>query len=380
MTSDPPARTGSRYSRLARGERLSRFEFIGALVFIVGLIVVDVVGLIASGGAAAVDTLFSIATTLVFLLFLRWPGWGSAALAALFALSFLLGLQAQVLVGAAIAVGLILRLGWTALVLAYAAGFLVASAIVAFVEPPGGVNLGLYLILAAVAGVLGFALRAAGARGRRLEEELAAQEEREHQAVLAERRWIAGELHDSIAHHLTVVALHAQMLDDESTRPASQEVIRGATKKAMADLRFVIDLADDGPRATGDPAGDLASAIAEAGEEFAAAGHAVRTDGDPRDERLPRIADIVLGRIMRESATNVLKYAGSGEVSILLDVDDDHARLRVRSPLPDATRPEISSGRTGLRRMAERVLGASGAFEAGPDDGHWVVSARLPIT
>lgn len=379
MTSDPPARTGSRHTRLARGERLSRFEFIGAFVFIVGLVVVDIVGLIASGGASVVDTLFSIATTLVFLLFLRWPAWAGLALAVLFALSFPLGLQAQVLVGAAIAGGLILRLGWTALVLGYAAGFLVASAIVAFVEPPGGVNLGLYLILAAVAGVLGFALRAAGARGRRLEEELAAQEEREREAVLAERRWIAGELHDSIAHHLTVVALHAQMLDDDTTRPSSQEVIRGATKKAMADLRFVIDLADDGPRAAGDPAGDLATAIAEAGEEFAAAGHPVRTDGDPRDERLPRIADIVLGRIMRESATNVLKYAGPGEVSILLDVDDDHARLRVRSPLPATARPEISSSRTGLRRMAERVLGASGAFDAGPDAGHWVVSARLPL-
>ncbi|WP_214443650.1 histidine kinase, partial [Mycobacterium tuberculosis] len=110
-------------------------------------------------------------------------------------------------------------------------------------------NVGIYLIFATAAGAVGLALRLAFARGRRLEHELEAAAEQEKEAVLAERRWIAGELHDSIAHHLTVVSLHVQMLEDPDTSDGSREAIRVAARKAMTDLRFVIDLADDGPRA-----------------------------------------------------------------------------------------------------------------------------------
>ena len=82
---------------------------------------------------------------------------------------------------------------------------------------------------------------------------------------------------------------------------------------------------------------------------------------------------------MRESATNILKYAGPGEVQIHLDVDDEIALLTLRSPLPTTPRRELSSSRTGLGRMAERVMGASGEFSAGEVEGSWVVSARLPV-
>jgi signal transduction histidine kinase len=141
----------------------------------------------------------------------------------------------------------------------------------------------------------------------------------------------------------------------------------------------VIDLADDGPRASGMPAGDLAASIAEATEEFESAGQTVLLVGDPADERIPRAAEIIFARIMRESATNVLKYAGQGQVEIRLDVTDDAAGLTVASPLSATPRRELSSSRTGIGRMAERVLGASGEFSAGEVDGRWVVSAHLPI-
>jgi signal transduction histidine kinase len=245
----------------------------------------------------------------------------------------------------------------------YAGVYLVATGTVAYGDLGTPVNVGIYLIIATVAGAIGFALRVASARGHRLEEKLALQAEQEKEAVLAERRWIAGELHDSIAHHLTVVALHVQMLDDPAISRDSQEAIRSAAKKAMADLRFVIELADDGPRAS----------VVQTG------GHPVITEGDPADERLPRIAEIVLARIVRESATNILKHAGQGEVHIDLDVDDESAALSIRSPLPATPRRDLPSSGTGLNRMAERVIGASGAFSAQADDGDWRVSAKLPI-
>ena len=379
MAFDQSAGESTDALRLGRGEKLSNVERIVILVIIAITVALDVIALITTPGGNPLGLLVSIASTASFALYLWNPLIATCALGVVFALSFLVGTESLVLTAAAVAAGLVMRLGWTSLVLSYTGVFLVAAAVVANGDVEAGVNVGLFLIFAAVAGAVGFALRIAFARGRRLELQLVEQAEQERQAVLAERRWIAGELHDSIAHHLTVVALHVQMLEDPSTSNDSREAIRVAARKAMADLRFVIDLADDGPRSSDMHTGDLADAIDEAGQEFESAGHSVRIEGDVHDERIPRAAEIVLARIVRESATNILKYAGPGEVLVRMDLDDDAAALMLRSPLPTTPRRELSSSRTGLGRMAERVIGARGEFSAGEVDGYWQVSARLPI-
>jgi signal transduction histidine kinase len=147
----------------------------------------------------------------------------------------------------------------------------------------------------------------------------------------------------------------------------------------MSDLRFVIELADDAPRSSGMPTGDLGEAIDEAQGEIEAAGHPVVIDGDPRDERIPRVAEIVFARIVRESATNILKHAGPGPVEIDMEIDDEAATLMIRSPLPSTPRRDLPSSGTGLTRMAERVIGASGEFSAGVAEDGWQVRARLPM-
>jgi signal transduction histidine kinase len=379
MAFDHSIRGSADSLRLVRGEKLTAIERIVVLAIISITVAVDVIGLIVAPGVNPAAVLVSIASSAVFALYLWKPLIATCALGVVFALSFLAGTESQVLTAAAVAAGLVMRLGWTALILSYTGAFLVSAAIVAIGDADSGVNVALYLVFAAVAGAVGFALRVAFARGSRLERQLEAAAEQEREAVLAERRWIAGELHDSIAHHLTVVSLHVQMLEDPEASDGSREAIRVAARKAMTDLRFVIDLADDGPRAAGMPTGDLVAAVEEARTEFEAAGHDVILDGDPGDERIPRAVEIVLARIVRESATNVLKYAGPGAVEIRLAVDDDKAHLSLRSPLPTTPRRELSSSRTGLGRMAERVMGASGEFSAGEVDGHWLVSAVLPV-
>lgn len=379
MAFDHSIRGSADSLRLVRGEKLSAVERIVVLVIVSITIVVDLIGVITVPGANPAVVVVSISSTAVFALYLWNPLFATCALGVVFATSFLVGSEYQVLTAAAVAAGLVMRLGWTSLILSYAGAFLVAAALVAIGDADAGVNVAIYLVFAAVAGAVGFALRLAFARGSRLERQLEAAAEQEREAVLAERRWIAGELHDSIAHHLTVVSLHVQMLEDPDASDGSREAIRVAARKAMTDLRFVIDLADDGPRAAGMPTGDLVAAVEEAQAEFEAAGHDVILDGDPGDERIPRAVEIVLARIVRESATNVLKYAGPGPVEIRLAVDDDKAHLSLRSPLPTTPRRELSSSRTGLGRMAERVMGASGEFSAGEVDGHWLVSAVLPV-
>ncbi|WP_309127508.1 histidine kinase [Microbacterium sp.] len=344
-----------------------------------GVAAVDVFGAFSSPRGDILASLLSIGATAAFALYLWTPLVATAVLGAMLAVSFLTGSESQVLLAFAVAAALVLRLGWTLLVFAYLAVFLVAASIIAYGGLSVPVNVGIYLIVATVAGAIGFALRAAFARGRRLEHELAEKAQQEREAVLAERRWIAGELHDSIAHHLTVVSMHAQLLDDEQAAPASQEAIRSAARKAMADLRFVIELADEGRASEGMHVGDLAEAVSEARVELEAAGHEVQCEGPLRDERLARAAEIILARVVRESVTNVLKYAGPGTVAIDLQLDEAVARLIIDSPLPAAPRRDVPSSRTGLGRMAERVVGASGEFSAGEVDGRWRVAARLPI-
>ncbi|AQY02598.1 MULTISPECIES: sensor histidine kinase [Microbacterium] len=379
MASSLPAGERADVTRLGKGEKLSTIERIAVLAVVGTIVTFDIVGLFLPPGLDPLTAALGIASTAVLALYLWSPLIATYALGVVFALSFIPGIEAQVLTTAAFAAGLIVRLGWTSLVLSYAGVFLLASALVVTGDSRDAFNIAIFLVGAAVSGAVGFALRIAFARGRTLEVQLAEKAEQERQAVLAERRWIAGELHDSIAHHLTVVALHVQMLDDDRTSSESQEAIRIAARKAMTDLRFVIDLADDGPRSEGMPSGDLAASVDEAQQEFESAGHAVLVDGDPSDERIPRAAEIILARILRESATNVLKYAGEGEVLIRFDIDDDSAKLTVSSPLSVTPRRELSSSRTGIGRMAERVLGASGEFSAGEADGRWVVTALLPI-
>ena len=377
MAFDQSSRGTTDSFRLSKGEKLSAIERIVVLVVVAITIAADVIGFFTTPGVNPAALFVSVASTAAFALYLWKPLIATCALGVVLALSFLVGTEFQVLTAAAVAAGLVMRLGWTSLILSYTGAFLVAAALVASRE--SGVNIALYLIFATVAGAVGFALRLAFARGSRLERELEKSAEQERQAVLAERRWIAGELHDSIAHHLTVVALHVQMLEDPQTSTDSQEAIRVAARKAMTDLRFVIELADDGPQSSSVQTGDLATAVDEAQGEFEAAGHSVAREGDPGDERIPRAVELVLARIVRESATNILKYAGPGEVQMQLFVDDEIAHLTLRSPLPTTPRRELSSSRTGLGRMAERVMGASGEFSAGEVDGFWVVSARLPV-
>ncbi|CAG7602443.1 sensor histidine kinase [Leucobacter soli] len=369
--------------QLSRTEALNRPERGVLLALIAGSVVLDLVGVFSAPGGSLVQPVLSIVTTLTFALYIWSPLIATAALGVAVGLSFLAGDATGALLAGSIAAGPVLRLGTTPLLIGYTGGLLVSSALLAYGYGTGGLtstNVALYLIIATVAGGVGLALRMSYARGHRLEHELAERAKHEREAILAERRWIAGELHDSIAHHLTIVALHVQLLDDDTARPGSQDAIRIAARKALSDLRFVIQLAEDAPRGTGVPSGDLSAAIDEARDEFAAAGHTVACIGDPTDESIPRGVEIILARIVRESATNILKYAGPGEVRFTLEVGADSIGLEIRSPLPTVPRRDMPSTGTGLNRMAERVLGVSGEFSAGPAEDCWLVSTRLPVS
>lgn len=382
MAMHSEAKSTDRRFQLGDAEQLNRPERIALLVIVSGLILIDLIGFFAAPDTNVLRTALSVVTTLTFALYIWSPLAATLTLGAVVALSLFAGSATAGLMAGAFAAALVLRLGTMPLIIGYFGGLLLLSAVYVYgfgLGDASPTSAALVLVIATVAGGLGLALRMAYARGHRLEHELAEQAEREKEAVLAERRWIAGELHDSIAHHLTVIAMHVQLIDDDAIRPTSQTAIQSSARKAMSDLRFVIQMAEEAPRGTGVPSGDLAAAIDEASEEFEATGHRVVCLGDPNDERIPRGAEIILARIVRESATNILKYAGPGEIRFLLELEAESVHFSIRSPLPETPRRELPSTGTGLNRMAERVMGVSGEFSAAPSGDAWLVSVRLPI-
>ncbi len=384
---EPMTRSDAAFAAHGRGwfnqtERLNRVESVALLALLAVMVTFDVIGFVTSG-TNHLDHLVSVVSTLTLALYIWSPLVATSLLGVTVALSLTTAYASASITAGSLAALLVLRLASSPLIIAYFGGLLLATAAVtsgispSVIAPP---EMAIYLLVAAVAGSIGIALRTAYARGRRLEYQLAEREEHERQAIVAERRWIAGELHDSIAHQLTIISLHTQLLDDDEMRDASQEAIRTAARKALSDLRFIIKLAEDAPAGTEVSAGDLKAAIDEAREEFRGAGHSVVLEGDLHDEGIPRGAEIVLARVVRESATNIIKYAGPGDVRFVLDVQPEAITMTISSPLATGSTPRVaSSSGTGLNRMAGRVLGVSGEFSAGPVGNEWQVRTYLPL-
>lgn len=212
--------------------------------------------------------------------------------------------------------------------------------------------------------------------------------DRDQQAQLAraaERSRIAREMHDVVAHSLSVmIALGdgaAVALDraPDRAREALDELSRTG-RTALADMRRVLGVLDGAADAPGAPlepqpgSPDLAELI----ERFRTAGLPVRASlGGP----LPDDATLQLGvyRIVQEALTNVLRHApGTAAVRVAVRTDGDRVEVEVvdeGGSVPAG--PTVGTGR-GLIGMRERAALYGGAVEAGPWHGGWRVAATLP--
>ncbi|MFI6390260.1 sensor histidine kinase [Nonomuraea sp. NPDC050547] len=238
---------------------------------------------------------------------------------------------------------------------------------------------GLALLVALV-----FAVAAAGALLARLapvllgptpDERLAAVEE--HARGLAERNRLARELHDSVGHALSVVTLQAaaagRVLDrDPGTARAALAAIEQSARSALDDLDHVLGVLreDRGGRGGTEPQATLADLDAL----VRASGAEVRAEvGDLSG--VPAVVSREAYRIVQEALTNAIKH-GHGPVRLAAAVQGDDLKLEVGNPA--AAREERGGGR-GVTGMRERVRLLRGELEAGPAEGGWQVSVRLPL-
>ncbi len=250
---------------------------------------------------------------------------------------------------------------------------------------------GLFSVLLAAAWFLGDIVRrwqvAAVAHARRAVELEQAREELARLAVADERLRIARELHDVVAHTMTVIAMHAgsgRLAADRDPAAARKalEVVEESSRHALAELRRLVTVlrdADDREPvhepAPGLP--DLHRLVAE----VAAAGVAVdvHTEGDLA--RVPEGVSLAAYRIVQEALTNVVRHAGATRARLSVAVREDQVRLEVDDDGGGRTggAPEPGGRGYGLVGMRERAALYGGEVTAGPGPGgSWRVAGWLP--
>ena len=208
-----------------------------------------------------------------------------------------------------------------------------------------------------------------------------AQSELASKARAEERNRIARDLHDVIAHTLTVSLLHvmsARLAVDHDPADASRSLAEAERlcRDSLSEVRTAVGmLREDGdveglaplPGVDGVP--DLLRRFQAAGVDVT-----LTTEGDLSG--LPATAGLALYRILQEALTNVVKHASGSVASVRLVMEQGTARLSVHSTGP----PRSGSGPGhGLLSMRERAESLGGSCTAGPDRRGWLVSATFPL-
>jgi signal transduction histidine kinase len=272
--------------------------------------------------------------------------------------------------------------------LAVIAGLLIAWAFATpLLYPSAGnywVNAGACVLVTGV--VLGWGLFV---RARReLVRSLRAQGDRAaDEARAAERRRIAREMHDVLAHRLSLLSVHAGALEFHRDAPAEDVaeaagVIRESAQTALEELRSVIGvLREDGRETLTQPPQPTLADLAALVEESRAAGMRLAARIELGDAAPPTAVGRTAYRIAQEGLTNARKHAPGAAVTLTVRAPDGALQVEVRSlaAVAVAAAPPVVGARTGLIGLAERVSLAGGTLEHGVDpDGAFVLRASLP--
>lgn len=202
------------------------------------------------------------------------------------------------------------------------------------------------------------------------------------QVRLRERTRIAADMHDSLGHELSLIAVRAAALRvgpdvGEQGRRAAEELRRSAAD-ATERLREIIGmLREDGAPA---PLAPTDTSVAELVRRAAASGMDVTLDditGDAPGEPLPRAGVRAARRVVQEGLTNAAKHALGRPVRVSLHRDGDLLVVSVSNGLSGAARSAPPG--YGLVGLDERVRLAGGRLEAGERDGRFAIRAELPV-
>jgi signal transduction histidine kinase len=231
---------------------------------------------------------------------------------------------------------------------------------------------------------VGSRLRAQGALATQTER---IEAERARRAVLEERARIAREMHDVVAHHMSLIAVRAETapyrLSDlpESAR-AEFASLSEVAREALTDMRRLLGVLRDDQPARLAPQPQLADlpALVESAQQ---AGVSVKLSAPPELDQVPPGIGLCAYRIVQESLSNASQHAPGAAVTVSVTHDSGAVLLRVANGPGGPAGPPQNDRRPGhgLTGMRERVALLGGSLSAGPaPEGGFVVSAVLPLS
>ncbi|MFI5509600.1 sensor histidine kinase [Mycobacterium sp. NPDC051804] len=203
-------------------------------------------------------------------------------------------------------------------------------------------------------------------------------------AAADERRRIAREVHDVIAHSLSVTLLHTTaarrgLQEDRDVDDAieSLEQAEQLGRQAMADIRRTVGLLDDGrTKLTPEPG---VQEIPTLVNDFLRAGLNVTLyTAGPVDRVTPTVG-LAMYRIIQESLANIAKHAPESDSTVSLEVSQESAKLKVTNQLPVTVSASVGTVGRGLNGMRQRVELLGGHVDVGPSGDQWSVLAEIPL-
>jgi signal transduction histidine kinase len=262
------------------------------------------------------------------------------------------------------------------------------AAIVAFNDPRGGATEVVFVpVFFVIAWLAGYAVRERAVQAEAAEERAShAERERESAARVAvaeERARIARELHDIVAHSVSVMVLQVGAVRHKlpQTMAIDKEALKGVEetgRSALAEMRRLLGAMHDGGRdvelAPQPGLDDLDALVKKVGRAGLPVEVHVEGDAVP----LPRAIDLSAYRIVQEGLTNALKHAHAGHADVTVRYRPGELEVEVADDgLGGGTSDGLGRGLVGIR---ERVNIFGGEMKAGQaPDGGFIVSARLPF-
>ncbi len=206
-------------------------------------------------------------------------------------------------------------------------------------------------------------------------------------AVAAERNRIARELHDVVAHHVSMMVVQAEagpvvVHSDPDRAAVTFDAISAAGKQALAEMRRLLGVLREDDTAPLAPQPGVAAlpALVEGVRE---AGLDVRLDLDPDPglvAGLPPLVELAAYRLVQEALTNCVRHAAATQVVVEVSSNGGSLSVRVSDDGVGGTVAPRAGGH-GLVAMRERVLLADGQLSAGPrHGGGWTVEAEFPLS
>jgi len=217
-----------------------------------------------------------------------------------------------------------------------------------------------------------------------------AQLEAENKSIRTqERDSLAAELHDIVAHQLSIIDTQV-LLSGGSKDPVRLQTalarIDQASRAALIELRTLLGVLRDVPTPNAAHPHDISSqddiegAVQGLKATLQDAGFRPRIEVNLGAGSMDALTHNTVRRVLKEASTNIMRYAAMGsECTLAVFVGPDDVHVQVISRLSDVPRPSALSNGLGLRGLGERIKLTAGTFQAGPVDENWVVTAVLPI-